>query len=179
MSGGLGVFRCLVLCSWVVFGWSFYLERRSGGSLSWCASLALISVMFHVRQFSLKWRFWCCLRRLAKVSSLVAGLVLLACWSIWVLDYPPELVLWVTTLIELWWFHSSEMLEAVVFFCFLVGWWLCSSLGLLIVNGVFVWKLLVSFHFVLALLLVFCCSFILLSLFSSWCSSPVGVVEPF
>ena len=50
-------------------------------------------------------------------------------------------------LIELWRFHSSEKLEAVVFFCNHVGGWLCSSLGVMIVNGGFVLKAIGVFLF--------------------------------
>ena len=82
-------------------------------------------------------------------------------------------------LVELWSFLSSEVLEAMVFFCNLIGWWLCSSLWVVIVIGIFVVGAFGVFLFCVGLafglLLVLC----RVSLFSSWCSSPIGVVEPF
>ena len=68
---------------------------------------------------------------------------------------------------------------SAAFFCYLVGGWLCCSLGVLIVFGGFVLIAFRVFSFCVGLAFGLGCSFALISLFSSWCSFSIGLVEPF
>ena len=63
-------------------------------------------------------------------------------------------------LVELWSFLSNVVLEAVVFFYNLVGGWLCSSLGVVIVLGFFVFGAFGVFLFCVGLAFVYCWSLV-------------------